>query len=148
MKNQTINANANANVNAASNNQDKTANAASSNQNKPALSYVGRVKVAKEDLTSLSRLFKSVKDVYGDVVKGIDFREFKSYIKSRFNIAEDDNVTTPKRGWGSAFHYAVQFAERYAKYASLDKTSAAHSAAVAYLRSARAEKQGAMVYKF
>lgn len=139
MKNQTNNATANANANA---------NAASHNQDKTALSYLGRVKVAKEDLTSLSRLFKSVKDVYGDVVKGIDFREFKLYIKSRYNIAEDDNATTPRRGWGSAFHYAVQFAERYAKYASLDKKSAAHSAAVAYLRSARAEKQGAIVYKF
>lgn len=141
MKNNTKNSAASA---AQTKNQSSNSSKSSKmEQIKAAVKYCDRVRIAKTEMQSISRVWRDLCDVYGDVLAGAKFADFLSYMKGRYNIAGNE---IPKYGW--SVYYACQFAEKFARCASMNKGAQAYAAACAYLRHARAEKQNSKTLSF
>jgi hypothetical protein len=94
----------------------------------PALVYIDRVRTQKSKLQSISRKYRALVEIYGNVLQGCKFVDFLEYMKKRHKIADD---STPKRGWSD--FYAIQFAEDFAKCAAKDIAHPAHASARIYL---------------
>lgn len=94
----------------------------------PALVYIDRVRTQKSKLQSISRKYRALVEIYGDVLQGCKFVDFLEYMKKRHKI---ETKETPKRGWSD--FYAIQFAEDFAKRAAKDTAHPAHASARVYL---------------
>lgn len=94
----------------------------------PALVYIDRVRTQKSKLQSISRKYRALMEIYGNVLQGCKFVDFLEYMKKRHKIETNE---TPKRGWSD--FYAIQFAEDFAKRAAKDVTHPAHASARVYL---------------
>lgn len=94
----------------------------------PALVYIDRVRTQKSKLQSISRKYRALIEIYGNVLQGCKFVDFLEYMKKRHKIETNE---TPKRGWSD--FYAIQFAEDFAKRAAKDTAHPAHASARVYL---------------
>ena len=110
--------------------QAKAAEAAETEAKKftPALVYIDRVRTQKSKLQSISRKYRALIEIYGNVLQGCKFVDFLEYMKKRHKI---ETKETPKRGWSD--FYAIQFAEDFAKRAAKDTAHPAHASARVYL---------------
>lgn len=102
----------------------------------PALIYIDRVRTQKSKLQSISRKYRALVEIYGNVLQGCKFVDFLEYMKKRHKITDD---STPKRGWSD--FYAIQFAEDFAKRAAKDTTHPAHASARVYLLNEKLTEQ-------
>lgn len=109
--------------------------------------YSERMQINRDACTKSPKIaYKAIRDysaIPSDLlalaVDSVAFSSFINYMKDRHGIAQDDKITSPKKGW--SIWYALQWAEKQVKQAADDQTHPAHEKAVEYLRKNRAELQ-------